>query len=83
MDAGRTSQTETQASPTNPIKGMMDAVKNASNPGAMMEQMAAQNPQLRNVMELVQQSGGDAKGAFYALAKQKGVDPESILSLLR
>ena len=65
------------------IKGMMNLVQGASNPTAMMQSMIAQNPKLKEVMEYVNQNGGDAKAAFYALAKQKGVDPEQVLSILK
>lgn len=39
-----------------------------------------QNPALA---QFVQNNGGDPKTAFYALAKQKGIDPDSFLSALR
>ena len=65
------------------IRQMMDMVRSAGNPSAMINQLAQNNPQLRNVMDMVRQSGGDPKAAFYALAQQKGVDPEQILNMLR
>lgn len=34
-------------------------------------------------MEIVRQYGGDADKAFYALAEQKGIDPNEILDLLK
>ena len=45
--------------------------------------MMANNPQAANAMNLIQTYGGDAKAAFYALAKQKGVDPEQFLRALQ
>lgn len=39
--------------------------------------------QIRQAMEYVRNNGGDAKTAFYRLAQQKGVDPESVLRSLR
>lgn len=33
--------------------------------------------------QVVRVNGGDAKKAFYDMAKQKGVDPNAILSMLR
>lgn len=79
-----------QISKTNPmisnigqIKNMMNLVQNSADPNAMLNQMAAQNPQLSNVMEIVNQNGGDPKTAFYNLARQRGVDPDSILNMLR
>ena len=65
------------------IRRMMDMVRSAGNPQAMMSQLAQSNPQLRNVMDIVNQSGGDPKAAFYRLAQERGVDPNQILSMLR
>ena len=48
------------------------------NPLALM-----QGPQYNQAMQLIQQAGGDARAAFYNLARQKGVDPEQILSMLK
>lgn len=39
-----------------------------------------QNPALA---QFIQTNGGDPKSAFYALAKQKGIDPDAFLSALR
>lgn len=41
------------------------------------------NPQLKQALEYVQKNGGDPKQAFYKLAKEKGVDPQSILNSLK
>lgn len=41
------------------------------------------NPQLQQVMNLVRASNMTPKEYFYALAKQKGVDPNSILNMLK
>lgn len=61
------------------IKQMMQMAKAMQSPQAAIQQI----PQLKQAMDFVQQTGGDPQKAFYALAKQKGVDPESILSQLR
>lgn len=34
---------------------------------------------MQQVMQIVNQYGGDPKKAFYAMAEQKGVDPNAIL----
>lgn len=49
----------------------------------MLNQMMMNNPQYQQVMEYVNQNGGNPKDAFYKLAKEKGVDPEEILKQLR
>ena len=66
-----------------PIKNMMSMLRSAGNPQMMLQQMTAQNPQMRQVMDLVQQNGGNAKQAFYKLAEQKGVNPDEILNMLK
>ena len=66
-----------------PIKDMIHTVQTASNPAAMLQTMAAKNPQLKQAMDFIQQSGGDPEKAFYALAKQKGVDPNEVLNALK
>ena len=65
------------------IKQMMGMINSAGNPQAMMNQMLTSNPQFKQVMDLINQSGGDPKRAFYALAEQKGVDPNDILSMMK
>ena len=45
--------------------------------------MAQNDPRMQQVMQYVQQNGGDPRSAFYALAKQKGVDPNAIIQQVR
>ena len=71
-----------QSSPNN-IKQMMNLLRNSNNPQALLQMMANQNPQLRQVMNLINQNGGDARQTFYALAKQKGINPDDILNMLK
>ena len=58
-------------------------LKSAGNPQAMLSQMMANNPQYAQVQELVKASGGDAKAAFYKLAQERGVDPNTIIDALK
>ncbi len=62
---------------------MFNVVKSAGNPQAMLMQMMKTNPQYAQVMNLVNERGGDPKSAFYSLAKEKGVDPNEILKMLK
>lgn len=65
------------------IKQMMGMLRTAQNPTAMLNQMVMSNPQLKQVMDIVQQHGGDSMKAFYAVAKEKGVDPNEILNMMK
>lgn len=65
------------------VKQMMNMVRSAGNPQMMLQSMAQNNPQLKQVMDIIQQSGGDPKAAFYKMAQEKGIDPDQILSMLK
>lgn len=65
------------------IKEMMKFVKANNNPRAAIENFAHTNPQMKQALNYIQQSGGNGKEAFYKLAKEKGVDPEEILNMLQ
>ena len=65
------------------IKNMMNMIRSARNPQAMLQAMMQNNPQMRQVMDLISQSGGDPKAAFYKLAQEKGIDPQQILDMLK
>ena len=66
-----------------PIKDMMRMVQTANNPMAMMQALADKNPQIKQTMNMIQQAGGNPRDAFYALAKEKGVNPDDILNALK
>ena len=65
------------------LRQMANAVRNSRNPQMMLMQLAQSNPQMKQAIEYIGQNGGNAKEAFYALAKQKGVNPDTILNIFR
>ena len=65
------------------IKQMMQMVRTASNPQAVISQLMASNPRMQEVKRIVEKHGGDPMKAFRAEAEARGVDPEEILSMLR
>ena len=65
------------------IKQMMQMMRSAGNPQAMINQMMLTNPQIKQAMDFVKASGGDPKAAFYRLAEQRGVNPQTILDQLK
>lgn len=68
---------------TGKIKQMMGMVRNAQNPQAMLNQMMNSNPNLKQAMDFINQSGGDPKAAFYSMADKMGVNPQDILNMLK
>ena len=70
-------------SSSNSLFAVLNRVRNSPNPNQAMQQLLSNNPQYQGIMQYINQNGGDAKSAFYNMAAQKGVDPNSILSQLR
>lgn len=62
------------------IKNMMKLVKSNGSPTQLLQSMSQNNPQLKQVMTMV--NGKNPKDVFYELAKQKGVNPEDVLKEL-
>ena len=65
------------------IKQMMNAVQMAQNPQAALNQMIASNPQLKQVMDLINQNGGDIGKTVKTVAEQNGLRPEDIMDMFR
>lgn len=61
----------------------MNTVKAAQNPHTALQALINRNPQLKQVMDIVNQNGGNAEQVFYKLAQEKGINPEEILNMLK
>lgn len=55
--------------------GMAQAIQ-TGNPINMLSQA---DPRMKQVLDYINSNGGDPENAFYALAKQKGADPQEYL----
>ena len=72
-----------QAQPYGQIKQMMNALRNSSNPQQLFLNMLGNNPQIKQTIQMIQQSGKSPKDLFYQMAQEKGVDPNQILNMLQ
>ena len=61
---------------------MMNAVRAAQNPQAALNQLIMNNPQMKQVMDIVQRHGGDPMAAFRAEAEAAGMNPDEIMRML-
>ena len=66
-----------------PVRQMMSAVRTAQNPQLALNQLIMNNPQMKQVMDIVQKHGGDPMAAFRAEAEASGVDPDEIMAMIR
>ena len=65
------------------MRQLMSMVKAAKDPQGMLNQLAMTNPQLKQVMDIVNKHGGDPMAAFRSMASEMGVDPDEILNLMK
>ena len=68
---------------TQAVKQMIGLVNASKNPQDTLKYLTMNNPQLKQVMEIISASGGDAMKAFENMAKKNGVDPNEILAMIK
>ena len=64
-------------------KSIFSMLNGSSNPYQLLINIAAKNPMIKNIMDSADKSGKSYQDMFYELAKQKGVDPNSIINQLK
>lgn len=67
---------------SNPLVNAFRMMRGAKNPQQLLMNMAQQNPQIKQTLDMINNSNKSPKDLFYEMAKQKGVDPNQILSML-
>lgn len=65
----------------NPLVSAFKMIRGAKNPQQMLNNMVQRNPQMKQAMDMLRNSGKSPKDFFYEAAKQQGVDPNSILNM--
>lgn len=65
------------------FKRQIDGLRSLGNPDMALRQLMAQNPQMKQALEYVQANGGNAKEACIKLAREQGIDPQSIIDALQ
>ena len=62
---------------------MANMMKASSNPQQLLMTMAQNNPKTRQILDFINKSNQSPKDLFYSMAKQKGINPDSIINLLK
>ena len=65
-----------------PVRQMMNMVRTAQNPALMLNQLAMNNPLLKQAMDITQQYGGDSTKALRETAKQMGISADEVMGML-
>lgn len=58
-------------------------LKSIKNPQQFLINMAQNDPKVKQTLDMIKMSNKSPKDLFYEMAHQKGVDPDSILNMLR
>ena len=66
-----------------PVRQMMNMVRTAQNPQLALNQLIMNNPQMKQVMDIVNQYGGDSMAALDAVAKQCGMTADEVLKMIK
>ena len=66
-----------------PGKQMMTMVRAAQNPQLALNQLIMNNPQMKQVMDIIQKHGGDPMTAFREEAQKAGINPDEIMGMLK
>lgn len=72
-----------QLAQNNVIQKIIQMAKSGNNPQQLLNSLAGQNPQLNQVMQLVNSGKMTPKQIFMNMANQQGVNPNDIISMLK
>lgn len=72
-----------QLAQNNVIQKIIQIAKSGNNPQQLLNSLAGQNPQLNQVMQLVNSGKMTPKQIFMNMANQQGVNPNDIISMLK
>ena len=72
-----------QPAQNNVIQKIIQMAKSGNNPQQLLNSLAGQNPQLNQVMHLVNSGKMTPKQIFMNMANQQGVNPNDIISMLK
>ncbi len=67
----------------NNLTSFINTVKNTRNPQQLLMNMAQNNPDVKKTLDLIKMSNKHPRELFYETAKQRGVDPNTILNMLK
>lgn len=73
---------QNQSLPNN-LKQLINVFRNSSNPQQLIANMVRQNPQVKQMMQTIQNSGKSPKDLFYQMAPQYGINPDEFVKQLK
>ena len=65
------------------IKQQVDSLRSLGNPQTALSQLLLRDPTMKQAYDYIQTKGGNAKEACLKLARERGIDPQSIMEALK
>ena len=65
------------------IKQMIGMFQGKGDPQSLIQNVAAQNPQMQGVLKMINESGKSPKDLFMEKAKEAGINPNDIIGQLK
>lgn len=72
-----------QLSQNSQIQGIIQMAKSGGNPMQMIQSIAGQNPQMQNMMNILNSGKMSPKQLFMNMANQRGINPNDIINMLK
>ncbi len=82
-NSGAANGAETTPNATQQLANMINQFKGVNNPQALIMQMGQKNPQALQKFQSLMQSGGDPQKIAQQLMKQKGIDLNQRMSMIK
>ena len=67
----------------NNVKQMIGMFQGKGDPKTLIQNVAAQNPQMQGVLKMINDSGMSPKDLFIQKAKNSGMNPDEIIEQLK
>lgn len=67
----------------NNVKQMIGMFQGKGDPQALIQSVAAQNPQMQGVLKMINESGMSPKDFFMKKTKEAGLNPDDIIGQLK
>lgn len=76
-------QTNPQLQNNQGIQQIINMAKSGGNPMQMIQSIAGQNPQMQNMMNILNSGKMSPKQLFMNMANQRGINPNEIINMLK
>ncbi len=74
---------QNNVNPTQQLANMINQFKGVQNPQALIAQLSQKNPQAAQQFQALMQSGGNPQEIAQSMMKQRGIDINQLMSMIK